>query len=390
MELSDLAGRLIGQGMFRVSEKANQMEAEGIDVVRLEVGDPNFESPEIAINACTKALLSGNTHYCSARGLESFTNAAIAVTKRSRRFEATKNQIIPTMGGQQAIAAAMACTLNADDTVAIPEIAFPSYRAIAKMYNFGTVSIPLRLQDGFRIRPCDIESTIKEAPTTKMIILNSPANPTGACLSQGDYEQIYELCEQHDLWLMSDEVYSRSLTGQYFFSPATIDKCMKRVLLINSFSKSFSMAGWRMGALTAPEPVIDKVARYIETTITCAIPFIQCAAQAVLESEQKEAFIIVNACEQRRKAMIAGLSTLSGVKFTIPHGGFYLLAKFPCDGNNPMDGDQWADRLLKSAHVAVTPGSVFGRAAKDYVRFSYAGEGTNRIWEAINRIAAIL
>jgi aspartate/methionine/tyrosine aminotransferase len=223
-----------------------------------------------------------------------------------------------------------------------------------------------------------------------MVIVNSPANPTGACLSREDYEEIYDICEKHDIWLMSDEVYSRTLTGQYFFSPSSLDGCRKRVLLINSFSKSFSMSGWRIGTLTAPVAIATKVARAMETINTCALPFIQDAAQAVLESDQEDAFRIVDACEKRRKALISGLSTLPGVTFITPHGGFYLLAKFHNEGGDERDGDFWADRLLESAHVAVTPGSVFGDAANGYVRFSYASEGVERISEAINRIGNLL
>lgn len=369
-QLSFAADRLEGQKMFQILAKAKELEAAGQTILHFEIGDPDFKTPDHIVEAACQALHQGDTHYTTSSGLLEFKQASAEVTARSRGFSPAPEQILVTAGGNVQIYYAVACLVNPGEEVIIPDPGFVSYQSIIKFVGAKPVKVPLREENEFRLNPADVARAVTDK--TRMIIINSPHNPTGSVMTEEEIRQIYEIAEKNDVYLLSDEVYTRMIyqdANVKFSSPSKYDHCRKRTLVVHAFSKSYAMTGWRLGAVTGPADVIAKMALLLETTSSCVSPFIQRAGIEALKGSQEPINQMVLELRRRRDVMVAGLNTLPGVKCLKPQGAFYV---FPNIRGTGMSSQKFADVMLDQAGVAVCPGHYFGENGEGYVRLCYA------------------
>lgn len=385
--LSLIANGLQGQKMFQILAEAKKLEQQGIDVIHMEIGDPDFDSPPNVIEAACAALRAGHTHYTISAGMEEFREASAKMTARSRGFLPTINQILPTPGGNIQIYLAIACTVNPGEEVIITDPCFVSYTSIIELCGAKAVSVPLYETNEFRIDPDDLRKAITK--NTRMIIINSPHNPTGSLMSEGDIKAVYQLAEDADIYLLSDEVYGRMVYADAqtrFLSPSVYDQCRERTLIAHSFSKSYAMTGWRIGAITGPEKVVQRMALLLETLTSCVSPFTQVAAIEALTGSQQYVDGMIAAYRRRRDLIVVGLNEIKGIRCMKPSGAFYV---FPNITGTGLTSEGFSKFILEKAGVATCPGNYFGQAGENYVRFVYANSEEN-ILEAINRIKQVL
>lgn len=374
-QISRIGHQLSGQMMFQIMDKARAIEATGREVIHLEIGDPDFATPPEVVAACNAALNSGLTHYISSYGLEELRIAGAEATLQSRGFRPDIEQIVVTAGANIQIYYVVACTVNPGDEVIITDPAFVSYEAIIRLVGGVPVRVPLYEENSFRLYPDDLEKAITKR--TRLIITNSPHNPTGSVIQLEAYRAIYDICERHDLYLLSDEVYGRMVyeTGDIrFSSPSIFDHCRERVIIAHSLSKSFSMTGWRIGAVTAPIVLAKKIALLLETTSSCVSPFIQKAAVTALTDTKAYCDEMMNEYRRRRDVLVTGLNRIDGVSCLLPDGAFYAFANVKGTG---LSSIEFSDVLLSQFGVAACPGIYFGSAGEGYVRFCFARSMTN-------------
>lgn len=368
--ISKIANQLTGQKMFQIMDKSRIIEDSGREVIHLEIGDPDFASPPRVIEACKDALDKGMTHYVSSYGLEELRCAGAESTLKSRGYKPDIGQIVITAGANVQIYYVVACTVNPGDEVIITDPAFVTYQEIIKLVGGVPVKVPLREENNFRLDPLDLEKAITK--NTRLIITNSPHNPTGAVIQKDTYKEIYNICEKYDIYLLSDEVYGRMVyekPGMQFFSPSTFDQCKERVIVVHSLSKSFSMTGWRVGAVTAPVNLANKIALLLETTSSCVSPFIQKAAiSALLETKDYVDQMMIH-FRNRRDLLVKGLNQVEGISCQLPDGAFYAFANIKKTG---LTSIEFSDVLLENYGIATCPGIYFGDAGEGYVRFCFA------------------
>jgi aspartate aminotransferase len=385
--LSYIANNLQGQKMFQVMALAKKLERQGVNVIHLEIGDPDFDSPPNVVEAACDALRGGHTHYAISAGLEEFRVAAAKMTMRSRGFLPTIDQILVTPGGNIQIYLAIACTVNPGEEVIITDPCFVSYTSIIELCGAKAVKVPVYEKNEFKIDPDDLRKAVTK--NTRMIIINSPHNPTGSLMSEDDIKSIYKIAEDADIYLLSDEVYGRMVYADAqnkFFSPSVYDQCRERTLIVHSFSKSYAMTGWRIGGITGPELVVRRMALLLETVTSCVSPFIQLAAIEAMTGSQEYVDGMMEAYRRRRDIIVAGLNEIRGIKCLKPGGAFYA---FPNISGTGLTSEQFSTVMLEKAGVATCPGNYFGQAGEGFVRFCYANSEKN-IQEAINRVKSVL
>jgi aspartate aminotransferase len=383
MKLSTVAQGLVGQKMFQIMDRARQLEAEGREIIHLEIGDPDFASPPSAIEACKKALDSGYTHYVSSYGDVELRRAGAKLIERSRGFHPDIQQIVVTAGANVQIYYVVACTVDPGEEVIILDPSFVSYEAIIRVVGGVAVKVALREKNGFEPDVSEVEAAITSK--TRLIIVNSPHNPTGVIYSRKTMEGLYKLAVKHDLFLLSDEVYGRMVFSDsttQFFSPSVFDHCREHVVICHSLSKSYSMTGWRIGALTAPEFLARKIALLLETTSSCVAPFIQQGAIGALIDGNAYSEFMINEYRARRDLMISAVNEMPGVHCNTPQGTFYAFANIAETG---YSSEGFSDLLLDRLGVATCPGNYFGETGEGYVRFCFA-RSTREIDEAAERL----
>jgi aspartate/methionine/tyrosine aminotransferase len=375
-KLSKSSNRLEGQKMFQILAKAQELEREGKSIIHFEIGDPDFDTPQNIKNAAYNSLRRGETHYVPSSGLLELKVAAADVTeKRSRGFKPDLNQILITPGANIQIDYAVTCVANPGDEIIIPNPSFVSYASIINFRGMIPIKIPLHEKNDFRLNPEDVEKAINDK--TKMIIINSPNNPTGAVMKKEEIEKVYGIAEKHDIFLLSDEIYARMIyedSNTKFFSPSTIDHCKERTILVNGFSKSYAMTGWRLGIVTGPSNLIEKMALNLETTTSCVSPFVQKAGIEALVGNQEPINEMVREFRKRRDIIVNGLNSLPGVNCIKPMGAFYA---FPNISKTGLSSEKFTKIMLKEAGVAVCPGNFFGSGGEGYVRLCYANSIEN-------------
>lgn len=374
MKLSKISQVLEGQKMFQILSQAQELERAGKSVIHFEIGDPDFSTPKNVVEKCIDALRAGFTHYTGSSGLESFKDAASNATMRSRGFKPESNQILVTAGANIQIYYALACICDPGDNVIYGDPAFVSYVSIMKLLGVVPNAVPLKESFNFKISPRDIESAINER--TKAIIINSPHNPTGSVLTQKEIEAIYQIAEKYDLFLISDEVYARIIysNGFKFSSPGSIDKCKIRTVLLHSFSKSYAMTGWRIGAVTAPSELVAKMTLLLETTSSCVSPFIQIAATEAISMNQSELDLMVQEYQKRRDVLVDLINDMPIVHCLYPEGAFYVMVNIV---NSGLTDVEFSKRLLQEELVATCPGSYFGEYGAGYIRICFANSMSN-------------
>jgi aspartate aminotransferase len=384
--LTKFAEDLQGQPMFKVLQKVQQMEKEGRHVIHFEIGDPDFATPENISEAGIRAIREHKTHYESSYGVTELREAVRTTTMRSRGFTPDLNQVLVAPGANILIYYAVRCLVNPGDEVIVPDPGFPTYYSVIKSCGVTPVCVPLKEENGFRMNPDDVRKLITDK--TRLIILNSPQNPTGSVMTKEEILEMAKIAEEHDVFLYSDEIYARVMFDKdvEFSSPGSYDACKERTIIANGFSKAFAMTGWRIGVAIGPEDVIAKMALLLQTTSSCVTPFIQYAALEAITGDQSAVTAMMKEYKERRDLMVAGLNDIKGISCISPGGSIYV---FPNITGTGMTSEAFANFILEEANVALLPGSNFGEYGDGYARLCIVNSKENII-EGLKRIKSAI
>lgn len=374
IKLSKAAYEIDGQPMFKVLDKVQKLEREGKRILHFELGEPDFDTPANIINACIDSLRSGNTHYTSSMGLFELREAVAETTFKSRGFKPNIDQILVTPGANAIIYFAIRCLVNEGEEVIVPDPGFPTYFSAIKFCGARAIRAALKEKNQHRLMASDVESLITNK--TRLVILNSPSNPTGAMMEQREIRKIYKMCDDRNIFILSDEIYSRLVfeESEDFFSPSMLDFCKSNVVVLNGFSKAFAMTGWRIGVAIGPEHLIEKMGLLVQTINSCVPPFVQRAAIEAINGDQSEVKIMKDEYAKRRIALVDGLNSIQGIRCEMPKGSIYAFANVSGLG---MTGEEFSDFALEQAGVALLPGSSFGNFADNFVRVCYVNSIDN-------------
>lgn len=382
-KLAESSHRLLGQPMFKLLSRAKELERKGKKIIHFEIGEPDFATPQNIVNACQKSLERGETHYVSSQGLRELIEIVRDWTKKDLGFKPKPGQILISPANA-VIYFLIRCAINPEEEVIIPDPGFTTYYSALNFSGFKSVPVPLLGKNNFRMNPADIEKRITRQ--TKMIIINSPSNPTGSVMTKEEVGETASLAEKHNLFLLSDETYSKLVYNGKFFSPASVDKCLERTVILNSFSKTYAMTGWRLGYVIGPEEVIEKMTLLLQTIISCLPEFIQRGGMGALNGSQQSVRLMLAEYKRRRDLIVQGLNSLEGVSCILPDGAFYV---FPNIAKTGLTSEEFSELMLEKAGVALLPGTNFGQYGKGYVRLCYANSIKN-IKEGIKQMAKVL
>lgn len=373
---SEMAKRYPPSGIRKMFDIAARYD----DVIKLTVGEPNFDTPDYIKEAAKAAIDRGMTHYSPNAGLPELRQA-VAEQYKSCWDGYTKDHVMITVGAMEGLMLSMMALLNPGEEILVPDPCFPNYYGQASIVGAVAVPVPTYEEFDYRIQASDIERAI--TPKTKMIILNSPCNPTGAVLTEEDVLAIAEVVKRHDLWVLSDEPYDSIVyDGIKPFSIARIPEVRDRVMILNSFSKSYAMTGWRLGYLLAPDPgYATKMAQLQEGVASCVSTFSQAAGVEALKSRGCVGQMLVD-YTRRRDILIDGLNAIPGFKCKKPAGSFYAFVNIKAFGKSSQ---AFAEELVEQARVVVVPGSAFGKMGEGYLRLVFANSDEN-LREAVRRI----
>lgn len=380
-KLSIAAANIDGQPMFKYLDRARQLEAQGRSMIHMEIGDPDFNTPDNITMAAVRALTEGRTHYTSSWGELEFREAIRVATFNSRHFMPDLNQVLVVPGANVGIFYAVFTLCDPGYDVLVPDPGFATYYSTIKMCGANAVRVPLKEEHGFRMQADDVRKLITDR--TRLLIINSPNNPTGAVMSKEELKAIYDLCVEKDIYLYSDEIYSRMIYDDYeFTSPSQYDKCKSHVILSNGFSKAFAMTGWRLGALIGPTEVIERMAALLQTTSSCVTPFIQHAGVEAIRGTQDSVYKMMAEYRSRRDILVKGLNEVPGFRCKSPGGAFYV---FPNIEETGLTDVEVCEQLMDKAGVVTVPGSCFGQYGQGHIRLCYATD-TYSIMSAVKRI----
>lgn len=374
--LTRFANDLQGQPMFKVLEKVQELERQGKDIIHFEIGDPDFNTPQNIVQAAIASIQEGKTHYAPSIGIKELREAARQTTLKSRGFLPDLNQVLVAPGANILIYYAIRCLVEPGDEVIVPDPGFPTYYSVIESCGAIAVRVPLKEENGFRMSPSDVKKSITSK--TRLIIINSPNNPTGSVMTKEEIEEMANIAEEADVFLFSDEIYSRMMFDETkgFSTPGSLDMCKKRTIIANGFSKAFAMTGWRIGIAIGPEDVIEKMALLLQTTSSCVPPFIQYAALEAITGDQTEVRKMSEAYKERRDILVQGLNDIKGISCLTPGGAIYA---FPNITGTGMTSSEFVDFALQEANVALLPGTNFGEYGEGYVRICYVNSKENII-----------
>jgi aspartate aminotransferase len=370
---------------FEVSARARALEAEGRDIIHLQIGEPDFDTPANVREAAKRALDDGATHYAPYPGIPEL-RAAIADDAQARKgFPVTPDRVFVTVGGKGVMLYAILGLVDPGDEVLVPDPGYPIYESLTRFIGATPVPVPIRMENDFRLDVDELASLI--TPRTRLLVINSPANPTGGVLTRGDLERIAKLAIEHDLWVLADEIYGRILyDGAEHVSIASLPGMAERTIVLDGFSKTFAMTGWRMGYAIVPESLVKTYSQLIINTISGVATFAQVGAVEALIGQQDDVDAMVVEFRARRDLIVDGLNEIPGIECRRPSGAFYV---FPSIAGTGMSGADLAEKLLQEAGVCVLPGSAFGRYGDDHIRISYANSQEN-LTEALARIRTVV
>lgn len=372
------------EAAFRVFARAKQLEAEGRDIIHLEMGEPDFATPVAIRDACKDALDAGFTGYSPAAGLPALREAIAEHVGRTRGIEVTPSQVVVTPGGKPVIFYTYLALVEPGDEVIYPDPGFPIFESMTDA--LGATRVPWHPGSGTTLRPDLDELERLLTDRTRLLVLNSPSNPTGVVYRKEEFERIAALCRERNVVVLSDEIYSSILFGPEHLSIASEPGMQERTVILDGFSKTYSMTGWRLGYAVAPPSLAPVYEKLMTNSNSCAVNFVQHAALAALQGPQDEVAKMVEAFSQRRDALVAGLNAIPGVSCDLPEGSFFAFADVRGTG---LDASELADRLLEEAGVACVDGPAFGQGGAGHIRFSFAAS-VDRIREAAARMAEIL
>ena len=368
-KLSKSAQNLTGQPMFRMLSKIQEIEKMGKKILHFELGDPDFSTPSNISEAAIQSIRDGKTHYANSMGISELREAVQKTTEISRGFKPDFSQVLVTPGANYIIYLAISTLVNPGEEVIIPDPGFPTYTSAANFIGAKPVYVPLYEKNNFQLSPDDLEKKITDK--TKLIIINSPANPTGSVMTKDEIFQVAQIAKKYNVYLLTDEVYSRLIfdSDKGFFSPASLDKCKDRTIIINGLSKAFAMTGWRIGVAIGPEEIISKMGLIVETISSCTPPFCQYAGLEAVVGDQSALKKMKKEYEERKKILVEGLNEVKGISCVNPGGAMYV---FPNITKTGMDSDTFSEYVLDKIGVGVLPGNNFGENGEGYIRMCYA------------------
>lgn len=383
--LADSITRLGTESAFSVLARAKELERQGRSIVHLEIGEPDFETPPHVVEAAAQAMRDGHTHYCPSAGLLELREAAAHdLGARRGGIAVDPANVLVANGAKPFLFFTILATCNPGDEVIYPDPGFPIYESAIRWAGATPVPIPLHEDRDFAFDLDQLEALV--TPRTKLVILNSPQNPTGGVLSADDCAAAARIIERSNAWVLSDEVYARLLYEGEFATIATEPGLLERTVLLDGFSKTYAMTGWRCGFAAVPEKLIDPLVKFFVNSTSCVPPFVQIGGVAALTGPQDAPLAMVEEFRARRDLVVDGLNALPGVTCRRPLGAFYA---FPNVKGTGQDSRVVADRLLQEAGVAVLSGTAFGDYGDGYLRLSYANSMEN-IQEAIEAMRGLL
>jgi len=384
MKYAQRMNRISGEGAFEVLARARALEAQGRDIIHLEIGEPDFATPRHVVEAAKKALDEGWTHYGPSLGLPELRESIAKYICRTRGIQVGAEQVCVVPGGKPIIFFSMMALLESGDEVIYPNPAFPVYESMIHFLGAKPVPIPLVEDRGFSFDLDLLER--KLSVKTKLLILNSPHNPTGGMIPAADLHAIADLVRDRDLIVLSDEIYSRIFFGEAPLSIATLPGMLSKTIILDGFSKTYAMTGWRLGYGVVPPWLVDAINLLVLNANSCTASFTQRAGLAALDGPQDDVDRMVAEFRRRRDAFCAGLNTLPGFRCAIPGGAFYA---FPNIAATNWSSKALADALLDQAGVACLSGTAFGAYGEGYLRFSVANSYEN-LMSAVERIREFL
>jgi len=372
-----------GEGALSVFARAKELEAEGRSIIHLELGEPDFHPGKSVIESAGKALADGKDRYCAVAGVPALREEIAAYLDRTRNIKVSAANIVLAPGCKVALFLGMMALLEPGDEVLYPDPGFPGYASIALGLGAVPVHFALSAQNHFQPDPAEIASKI--TPRTRMLITNSPGNPTGTVYTDAVQRALAELAVKHDLWVLSDEIYARINYGGEYLSMLRYPGMHERTLIIDGFSKSFAMTGWRLGYTVAPPEVVPALVMMAVNSYTCVAEFTQYAAIDALRDREGNTEYMVGEFTRRREQFVRELNRVPGFRCLPPEGAFYAWVDIASTG---MRAENLCRILLEDAGVAAIPGAAFGPTGKEFIRFSFASS-METLHEAVERIVKV-
>jgi aspartate/methionine/tyrosine aminotransferase len=370
---------------FEVLAKAKALEKQGKEIVHLEIGEPDFDTPKNIKEAAVKALYEGYTHYVPSAGIPELREAIAEYISKTRRIKVEPEEVVVTPGAKPIMFFAILACVNPGEEVLYPNPGFPIYESVINFVGAKPVPIPLLEENDFRMDHEYVKKKITKK--TKMIILNSPENPTGGVLTKEDLKVIADcISNRDDVIVLSDEIYSRIIYEGEHESIASLPGMKEKTIILDGFSKTYAMTGWRLGYGVMRKDLAQKIAQLMTNSNSCTCTFIQMAGIEALKGPQNEVEKMVAEFRKRREVIVSGLNKIKGITCKKPRGAFYV---FPNIKGTGMDCRQLGDYLLNEAGVAVLPGTSFGKYGEGYLRLSFANSIEN-IKKALDRISKAL
>lgn len=370
---------------FEIAQKCKTLEASGKDVVHLEIGEPDFDTPENISESGILAIRSGKTHYTPTAGIPPLRKAIADYANQYKELQVNSENVVVSSGAKPMLFFPLLALINPGDEVIYPDPGFPVYKACINLV--GGVAVPLTLKEknNFRVDLAELEQKI--TPKTKLLIINSPQNPTGSIFTASDIKAIAELCLRHKIFVLSDEIYDRMIyTEEKCLSIAAVPGMEAQTIILDGFSKTYAMTGWRIGYGIMPESLAKKVTQLTVISNSCTAEFTQFAALEALRGPQSYVDGMMAEFKKRRDFFIAGLNSINGIHCNVPAGAFYA---FPNIAHFGRSSQEIASHLLNDGLVAGLAGSNFGAAGEGFIRFSYATSMEN-LQIALERIETSL
>jgi aspartate aminotransferase len=386
IQFAERMSRLGTESAFEVLAHARRLEAEGRQIIHLEIGEPDFATPRNIIDAAVRALNDGYTHYTPASGVLQVREATAKHVTRDTGVPTSWENIVLTPGSKNILLFALLSLVEEGDEVIIPDPGYPIYRSLVEFIGATPVPIPVQQEHDFRVNPDALRALV--TPRTKLIIVNSPQNPTGGVLTREDLEGIATIAIEHDLLVLSDEIYNRLTYDGEHVSLYSIDGMPERTILMDGVSKAWAMCGWRLGFGAMPVEIARKMDTLMINSSSCAAAFTQWAAVEAFESPESDAAVehMVGEFRSRRDILVDALNRIPGISCHRPNGAFYV---FPDISETGWDDRELANALLDEVGVAVLRGTSFGPNGAGHIRLSYANSVEN-LNSAVDRIATFL
>jgi aspartate aminotransferase len=381
--IASRVSQLNGEGALAVYSRAKELERAGRSIIHLELGEPDFHPAAPVVDAVRDALAAGRDRYVSTRGIPALREAIAEYLRRTRRLEVAPDEVLVAPGCKMALSLGMMALVEPGDEVLYPDPGFPIYPSLTR--GLGAKAVPFGLEERNGFQPDFDEIARKITPRTTALIFNSPNNPTGTVFDAQALGRIAELAEKHDLWILADEIYARILFSGEYESIWALPGMAERTLIIDGFSKSFAMTGWRLGYAVAPKQVVDAMDLLVLNTFTCVAEFTQVAAIAALLDSTHAVEAMLAEYRKRRDLFVTGLNGIPGFRCQAPGGAFYAWVNIEETG---LAAEEVAKLLLEEAGVAGIAGAAFGRGGKNYLRFSLVS-ARHLLEEALRRMMRV-